>query len=40
MSPAAKVTVKQDDVFDYIFTHGDGSAEGNETGEIMQQRTR
>jgi uncharacterized protein YegJ (DUF2314 family) len=36
----SKVIVKQADVFDYIFTHADGSAEGNETGEILQRKAR
>jgi uncharacterized protein YegJ (DUF2314 family) len=36
----AKVQIKQDDVFDYLFARADGSSEGNETGEIMQRRIR
>ncbi len=33
----SEVVVKQDDIFDYIRNHADGTSEGNETGDIIMK---
>jgi uncharacterized protein YegJ (DUF2314 family) len=33
----SEVTVKQEDVFDYIINHPDGTSEGNETGALITE---
>jgi len=33
--PGAKVEVAEDEVFDYMLTHADGTSEGNETQELL-----
>jgi len=30
------VTVREDDVFDFLFRHPDGTQEGNETGAVIE----
>ena len=32
-----KVEINQDDVFDYLLYHSDGTTEGNETGAIIEK---
>lgn len=39
LTVGARVEGSEDDVFDYIFLHADGTEEGNETGRIMQKRS-
>ncbi len=34
------VEVSEDDVFDYIRHHGDGSQEGNETGKLIEKMSK
>jgi uncharacterized protein YegJ (DUF2314 family) len=38
LKAGARVEAPEGEVFDYIFSHADGTEEGNETGEIMQRR--
>lgn len=33
-----RISASQDDVFDYLIAHSDGTHEGNETGEILLKR--
>jgi len=36
----SRVSVNVNEAFDYIFTHADGSQEGNETGKLLEQRAQ
>ncbi len=40
LKAGARVDVRADDIFDYIWTKADGTKEGNETGTILQQMER
>lgn len=35
LKEGAEVTIKEDDVFDYIRVKADGTSEGNETGKLI-----
>lgn len=37
LKSGAKVSVQQDDIFDYILYKADGTTEGNETGKLIQK---
>ena len=37
LQAGATVSVKEEDIFDYVFYKADGSEEGNETGKLIQQ---
>ena len=38
LKAGAKVTLAAEDVFDFIFYHGDGREEGNETGALLEKQ--
>lgn len=40
LKSGSDVTVRRQDLFDYIHRHADGSIEGNETGKIMEKREK
>ncbi len=37
LEAGSRVRVEQDEVFDYIYTHSDGTTEGNETGKVIER---